>query len=110
VPGKPDESPLVAYVRGLRTPQMPKGNPPLSEQELHLIRLWILAGAQDDSATVAAEENKSARELPALDATALGAFGNDPGVQKALNTLLFSSNGEEKLFAQRALRLALLTK
>jgi mono/diheme cytochrome c family protein len=28
VPGKPDESPLVAYIRGEREPQMPKGNPP----------------------------------------------------------------------------------
>jgi mono/diheme cytochrome c family protein len=28
LPGKPDESPLVQYLRGLREPQMPKGNPP----------------------------------------------------------------------------------
>src|SRR5438034_822068 len=38
-PGKPDASPLVEYLRGLREPQMPKGNPVLSEDELHLIRL-----------------------------------------------------------------------
>src|SRR5438552_550256 len=92
IPGKPDDSPLIAYVRGLRTPQMPKGNPPLSEQELHLLRLWILAGANDDSATVTAADQKSGRDLPAMDPQALGALSNDPAIQKALNTLLFSSN------------------
>ena len=56
VPGKPDESPLVQYLRGLRKPQMPKGNPALSEEEVHLIRQWIFAGARDDSASVAVEE------------------------------------------------------
>jgi len=45
MPGKPDESPLVDYLRGKREPQMPKGNPALTEDELHLMRLWILAGA-----------------------------------------------------------------
>src|ERR1035441_2959742 len=29
VPGKPDESSLVQFLRGLREPQMPKGNPAL---------------------------------------------------------------------------------
>src|SRR6266481_4313616 len=49
IPGKPDESPFVQYLRGQREPQMPKGNPALTEDELHLVRLWILAGASDDS-------------------------------------------------------------
>ena len=105
-PGKPDESAVVQYLRGLREPQMPKGNPVLSEEELHLVRLWIFAGARDDSEAVAAEGKASAKDLPALEAKAM----NDPATQKALNTLLFNSNAEEKLFAQRALRLALLPK
>ena len=33
---------------------MPKGEPVLSEQDLHLIRSWIAAGAMDDSAAFAA--------------------------------------------------------
>src|SRR5271156_523604 len=46
VPGKPDDSAIVQYIRGLADgPQMPKGEPPLSEQDLHLIRSWIAAGA-----------------------------------------------------------------
>ncbi len=110
VPGKPDESALVQFIRGLREPQMPKGNPALNEDELHLIRLWIFAGAKDDSELVAAEQKKSAADMPILDGKALDGLAKDPAAQKALNIVLFSANNEEKLFAQRALRLALLSK
>ena len=107
VPGRPDESPLVQHLRGLREPQMPKGNPALSEEELHLIRQWIFAGARDDSASVAVEEKKS-------DSAGVGGqaslAADDPGTQKALNDLLFSGNNEARLFAQRKLRLTLLPK
>jgi mono/diheme cytochrome c family protein len=50
IPGKPDESPVVRYVRGELKPQMPKGNPVLSSDALHTIRQWIAAGAPDDTA------------------------------------------------------------
>src|ERR1035441_7900171 len=107
VAGKPDESPLVQYLRGLREPQMPKGNPALSEEELHVIRQWIFSGARDDSAHVAVEVSKG-------DSTGLGGnasrVADDPGTQKVLNDLLFSGNTEERLIAQRQLRLALLPK
>ena len=43
VPGKPDASLLVQYLRGLKKPQMPAGGAPLSVDELHLIREWIAA-------------------------------------------------------------------
>lgn len=49
VPGKPDESAMVQYIRGEKQPRMPKKKKPLSEDELHLIRSWIAAGALDDS-------------------------------------------------------------
>src|SRR5207249_10469870 len=118
------ESPMVDYLRGLRAPQMPKGNPPLSEEELHVIRSWILAGAKDDSERVAAREKEgsapgtrrstpdtaSTKESLGFDPKTLGALANDPAMQKALNTLLFSSNDEEKFFARRALRLPLVPK
>ncbi len=107
IAGKPDDSPLVQYVRGLRDPQMPKGNPPLSEDEVHLIREWISAGAKDDSATVAAETKSGDA---AGSAAVAGALASDPSAQKALNDLLFSGNNEQRLFAQRRLRLALLPK
>ncbi|MCC6794745.1 MAG: DUF1553 domain-containing protein [Candidatus Hydrogenedentes bacterium] len=49
VPGKPDEGSLVKYIRGEMKPQMPKGEDPLTEDQLHVIRQWIAAGAIDDS-------------------------------------------------------------
>jgi uncharacterized membrane protein len=50
VPGKPDESPLVKYIRGISQPSMPKGEPLLDADTVHTLRLWIAAGAHDDSA------------------------------------------------------------
>lgn len=52
--GKPDDSPLVRYVRGLQTPRMPLNAPPLSIDDVHLLREWIVAGAREDGATAAA--------------------------------------------------------
>lgn len=52
VPGKPDESSIVLYIRGVVTPRMPKKKDPLSEEKLHTIRSWIAAGALDDSGEV----------------------------------------------------------
>lgn len=49
VPGAPDESGVVLFIRGIYKPQMPKQADPLTEDELHLIRLWIAAGAIDDT-------------------------------------------------------------
>lgn len=49
VPGKPDESPVIQYVRGISKPQMPKKEDPLPPETLHTLRMWIAAGAKDDS-------------------------------------------------------------
>ena len=89
VPGKPDESAIVQYIRGLAdAPQMPKGSDPLSEDELHLIRMWIAAGAKDDSAEMASQKNES------------GSFGNlGADAQKLLNRLLYENLSVEERFA-----------
>jgi uncharacterized membrane protein len=50
IPFKPDDSSVVQYIRGLKQPQMPRKRPPLTEDELHTVRMWINAGAVDDSA------------------------------------------------------------
>ena len=107
VPGKPDESALVQFIRGLREPQMPKGNPPLSEEDLHLIREWIFAGAKDDSVSLAAEEKKGEAAGPNGGA---GMVIDGLTAQKAVNDLMFSGNNEERLMVQRRLRLTLLPK
>ncbi|MBI2423123.1 MAG: hypothetical protein HYV27_09865 [Candidatus Hydrogenedentes bacterium] len=49
LPGNPDGSPVVQYIRGHKRPQMPKGDPVLDPMQLHMIRMWIAAGAKDDS-------------------------------------------------------------
>ena len=51
IPGKPDESTLIKYVRGALLPQMPEDEMPLLKEEVHMLRLWIFAGAKDDSET-----------------------------------------------------------
>ena len=107
VPGKPDESPVVQFLRGLREPQMPKGNPALSEEDLHLIRQWIFAGAKDDSAGLVVEEKKGDGAEPGNGANQAA---DGSATQEAVNDLMFSGNNEERLFAQRRLRLALLPK
>ena len=49
VPGQPDASALIAYVRGLHKPRMPMGSDPLTVDEVHLLREWIAAGAHNDT-------------------------------------------------------------
>jgi uncharacterized membrane protein len=49
IPGEPDNSSMVKYIRGEFNPIMPEDADPLTEDELHVIRLWIAAGAIDDT-------------------------------------------------------------
>src|SRR5665213_1363154 len=103
IPGKPDESAVVQYIRGLAdAPQMPKGELILSEQELHLIRSWIAAGAVDDTGMVAA-----APALGKTDANAVSTLSPD-ATQQLMNAFLFGSDKTEQFAARRALRLAML--
>ncbi|HXF27176.1 MAG TPA: DUF1553 domain-containing protein [Bryobacteraceae bacterium] len=97
IPGKPDESPLVEYLRGVRQPRMPNGQPPLSADELHIIRSWISAGAKNDS--------------PA-DASATEAKTNVPEhySKELWNVAPFTENSETLLIRRRAERLALVPK
>lgn len=96
VPGKADQSTLVAYIRGLRTPQMPKGDDVLSEEQLHLLRQWIEAGAIDDSlanakpiqSTTATSANAKSANKEAID------FTRD--IQPILAASCLGCHGEEK--------------
>jgi hypothetical protein len=53
IPFQPDESSIIKYIRGILQPQMPRRREPLTEDELHVLRMWIDAGAVDDSAAAA---------------------------------------------------------
>lgn len=109
IPGKPDESPVVRYIRGELKPQMPKGSPPVSVEGLHLLRQWIAAGAKDDSADAvlaasverAAWEQFDPREHKTIAKARLSA--------EEMNALLSDEADAEKRFlARRQWRLTLL--
>lgn len=82
VPGKPDESSIITYIRGIANPRMPEDEPPLSDESLHMLRMWIAAGAIDDSPAAeemveetpavvpAPAEEKMTEEAPAADTPA----------------------------------------
>jgi hypothetical protein len=60
VPGKAEESMLVEYVSG-QNPEMPKGGPPLSKEQVAAIRRWIDDGAiWPDGVTLRQQGNKEA--------------------------------------------------
>lgn len=48
IPGDPDGSPMVRHIRGIYLPKMPKDKGELTETDLHVIRMWIAAGAKGE--------------------------------------------------------------
>jgi len=109
IPGKPDESPVVRYIRGELKPQMPKGNPPLSEENLHLLREWISAGAKDDSADaalVAASERAAWEQFDPHQHRTIAKARLTPAEMDAL--LNDEADGERRFLARRAWRLTQL--
>ncbi|MGK0218741.1 MAG: hypothetical protein ACI9HE_002236 [Planctomycetota bacterium] len=79
VPGKPEESLLLDLIiaDGDTPPEMPVDRPPLTEQQVELIKRWIAAGAPDDSI---AEDGHHAPELyprpPVVTSLAFSPDGN----------------------------------
>ena len=100
ISGKPEESPLVQYIRGVRQPRMPKGAAPLTDEQLHLIRLWIQAGGLEDTAVVASDTKKkkpAQKTVPQAD------------YEQLANALLFATDNEELLKLRRNWRLKLVS-
>lgn len=83
VPGKPDESLLVAEIipQGEEAPSMPKNGSPLSAADVDLIRRWIAQGAKDD--TPASEKVKFSADNPPV-------YEHVP----VMSSIDFSSDGE----------------
>ena len=71
VPGRPDDSLLVRYVRGLQTPRMPLNAPALSVDDVHLLREWIVAGARDDIKAAPAVASHTGKQPPVEDESGL---------------------------------------
>ncbi|HEY3128489.1 MAG TPA: PSD1 and planctomycete cytochrome C domain-containing protein [Acidobacteriota bacterium] len=111
IPGKPDESPLVQYIEGRRQPQMPKGRAPLSDEEIALFRMWIEAGAVDDSPIVdAGRDHRSGAAEPEKSRAGERGSGRAGDSKSLLNTALFSEDNEQLMILRRSLRLAMLAK
>jgi hypothetical protein len=49
VPGKPEQSALIGYLRGTHQPRMPMGGTPLPEAQIKTIEKWIAEGAVVDA-------------------------------------------------------------
>lgn len=47
VPGKPDKSPLIAYLKGAKKPAMPMGSNGLKAADLKVVSDWIAKGAKN---------------------------------------------------------------
>lgn len=109
IPGKPDESPMVRYIRGDLKPQMPKGNPVLSSEALHTIRLWIAAGATDDTAemvTTISNENVAWEQFDPRKAETIAKAGLSPAVAGVLQDP--GADLEKRFLARRQWRLTQL--
>src|SRR5882724_9635750 len=92
LPGRPDESAIILRTRGQTMPQMPRDRPALSEDELHLLRMWIAAGAKDDSggAAAAAVSVATATTRPAYEVV------SDPLAKEILDPAMWDAC-EDKL-------------
>lgn len=106
VPGKPDESPILEYLTGVREPRMPKDKRPLSDQQIALIRSWIAAGAVDDSAGPGGTAALEAAGVPHLMPSHVVAADT----AERLDEALFSGDAETLFVLRRQTRLARLTR
>jgi hypothetical protein len=71
VPGKPEQSALVAYLRGRSGPRMPLNLPPLPEAQIRKIEQWIAQGAHIDPAKIGWPYlPPTAHPVPSVKATA----------------------------------------
>ena len=102
VPGKPDESLLVAEIspQGDEAPAMPKNAEPLSAGDVELIRQWIAAGAKDD--TPASEKVKFGPDnppvyehLPVISSLDISSDGEHLAVAGYHEVLLHKPDGSE---------------
>jgi len=54
-PGAPEESLILAFIKGERQPRMPFGSPALPDDQIESFQRWIAAGAKDDTPPEARE-------------------------------------------------------
>ncbi len=94
--GKPDKSPLMAYLTGTKT-LMPKGGPPLADRDITLFRRWIQEGAKDDTVVtkdpIDAEHPPIYRAAPLISALAYSPDGSQLAVSGYREILIHHADG-----------------
>lgn len=98
VAGKPDQSLVVAYLKGDRQPRMPLGGEPLSPEQIDLFRRWIAEGGADDTPEAAREKvvaGKAAsyQVAPLITAMAYSPDGSQLAVSGYREVLLHHADG-----------------
>lgn len=97
-PGAPDESLLLAYIKGDRQPRMPFGGQPLTGDQIELFRSWIAAGAKDDTPaeardTAAAGQPPVYHLAPVVTAVAYSPDGSLLAISGYREVLLHHADG-----------------
>jgi WD40 repeat protein len=103
VPGKPEESLVVKYLKGLDGLNvMPEGEPPLPKEQIELFERWIQEGAKDDTpeqfkrTIVSKDPPKYAHPIP-ITAMAFTPDGSALAVAGYREILLLKPDGSERL-------------
>ena len=96
--GKPDQSPVLAYLKGDRQPRMPLGGEALPAEQIDLFRRWIAEGGIDDTPEAAREKlivGKAAsyQVAPLITAIAYSSDGSQLAVSGYREVLLHHADG-----------------
>jgi hypothetical protein len=100
IPGDPDKSLVMAYLKGDRQPRMPMGGAPLAAEQIGFFQRWIATGAVDDTPevgrdTVVAGKPPVYAIAPAIIAVAYSPDGNFMAVSGYREVLLHKADGSE---------------
>jgi len=96
--GAPQESLVLAYLKGERQPRMPFGSPALADDQIELFRRWIAGGAKDDTPpeardTFAADKPPVYHLAPVITALAYSPDGSLLAVSGYREVLLHKADG-----------------